>query len=177
MSDWNPSQAFNQVTISPLSLESVGLELARLLAAPVSTTWPSNNQAVFVPFVIYNPFLVLKMATLNGTTANSNIDIGIYDDQKNRLVSMGSTAQAGTSAVQSFDITDTTLEPGVYYMALNFSATTGTIFAWAPAVGLCSAMGVLTQAVGAIALPDPAVFATPASAFVPWFYLTGRTLI
>jgi hypothetical protein len=57
------------------------------------------------------------MLVLNGATASGNMDVGIYDYAGTRLVSSGSTAQSGTSAFQDFDITDTLLGPGIFYLA------------------------------------------------------------
>ncbi len=179
MGDWTQQvQPFNRVVISSLSPESIGAEMAtqNLSTAPIA--WPATDRAFYVPFLVYAPLIAVKMICVNAGTVSGNVDLGIYDDQQDQLVHMGSTAQSGTTAVQSFDITDTTLEPGVYYMAMNMDNTTGTVIAAAPVtVGASSALGVLSQDVGALALPSPAVFATPASAYVPVIAITARTLI
>ncbi len=94
--------------------------------APASVAWPTANQAFFYPFVINEPFLAQQIGHMNGGTANGNMDVGIYDTQGNRLVSIGSTAQSGTSAEQLFNITDTLLDRGLYYLAIAMDGTTGT---------------------------------------------------
>lgn len=178
MGDWSQqNQDFNRITVWTGSPESCGAELATYATTPASAAWPAANTAIFVPFTVYQPLIAVKMFCLNGGTASGNIDIGIYDDQQNRLVSMGSTAQAGTSTIQSFDIADTTLLPGAYYMAMNESGTTGTNISWALSALVGGSMGLLQQAVGAIALPATAAFATLANAYVPNIGFTARTVV
>lgn len=177
MSDWIQSQDFNRVTIGVDSPESLGLDLANAALSPASAAWPAANRCIFVPFVVYTPLIAVKMGIRNGSTASGNFDIGIVDDQQSRLVSAGSTAQAGTTAVQSIDITDTALVPGVYYMALCMDGTTGTTFAWATPLGEARASGVLSQSVGAVAIPNPVAFAAAQDAYIPSMFLTTRTLV
>lgn len=180
MSDFSVlCQPTNHVIISPSSLESVGVELGHFvnITAPSSGTWPVANRAIFIPFCVYTLFNAQKMGVYNGATANANIEPGIYDDQGNKLTAIGSTAQAGTNVIQSFDINpDVMLLPGVYYMALAMSATTGTVFRSTPAAVLCAAMGMLSQST-AFALPSTATFVTPADGFVPQLFVAGRSVI
>lgn len=179
MSDWVQSQDFNRVTIGVDSVpESIGIELGALQSsAPLSAVWPAVDRAIFVPFVVYQPLIVVKLGVRNGAAVSGNVDCGIYDDQQNRLVSIGSTAQAGTSQFQSFDVTDTLLEPGVYYQGLCVDNTTAAFISWAVSQTYARACGVLSQSVGAVTLPNPAVFAAAQDAYVPAMFLTGRTLI
>lgn len=178
MSEWQRYQEYNRVVISPASPESIGAELSALSAA-VSGTWPTANTAIFVPFVVYTPIIAVKMGIANGAAVSGNVDVGIYDDQQNRLVSMGSTAQSGVSAIQSFDITDTTLQPGVYFMAMNMDNTTGTNTRWGTGVaGASGGFGVYNQAVGAVTLPATAAFASPTgNGIIPALFVTTRTVV
>lgn len=171
------SQDYNRVTITTGSPESVGVEMvSTTLTVNTAVAWPSANRAIFVPFLVFNPLVAVKMFIANGSTVSGNVDVGIYDTGGSRLVSSGSTAHAGTSATQVFDITDTTLNPGVYYFAVAMDNTTGTIKALTSAVGICSACGVLSQST-AFALPSPATFAAAADAYIPLVGLTARTVV
>lgn len=179
MGDFAQAQDYNRVTIHTGSPECIGPLMAQQAAqCTTSAAWPSANLAIFVPFLVHTQIIAVKMFTSNGATASGNIDIGIYDSGQNRLVSMGSTAQSGTSAIQTFDIADTLLEPGVYYMALSQSGTTGTFLSSAqiPLPDIRS-FGILSQALGSVTLPDPATVAAIANAYIPLFGLTARSLI
>lgn len=141
----------------------------------VPQTFPAANRAVFTPFIVGQLFRATVIAVDNGGTVNGNCDVGIYDAAGNRRVSKGSTAQTGASGTQSFDITDTDLEPGRYYIALASSSGTATFYGWAPAIGLCSAYGILQMA-SAFALPATATYAACTAAFIPGVRVQGRTL-
>ena len=114
------------------------------------------------------------MLTFNGSTASGNIDVGIYDLGGAKLVSIGSTAQAGTSAYQVFDITDTTLYPGQYYMAVAMDGTTGTLVRWSPGAQECRNLA-MQQMASAFPLPATATFASVASSYIPWVFASRRT--
>lgn len=177
MSEWQRYQEYNRIVIGTSSPESCP-EVAGCPAA-VSAVWPTANTAIFVPFVVHTELIAVKIGVCNGATVSGNVDVGIYDDQQNRLVSVGSTAQSGVSATQSFDITDTTLVPGVYFMALNVDNVTGTVIRWTPGVvGIAGGFGVYNQAVGAVTLPATATFASPTTnSTIPNMFVTARTLI
>lgn len=178
-SNWRRIQDYNRVTIAHDSIpDSIGMELQANAGSSVAAAlWPSANRAIYVPFVVFQPLIAVKMGVRNGNAVSGNVDVGIYDDQQNRLVSMGSTAQAGTAAIQSFDITDTLLQPGVYYMALCVDNTTAQIQGAAISALAAGAAGVLSQSVGAVTLPNPGTFAAAQDAFVPAIFVTTRTLI
>jgi hypothetical protein len=129
-------------------------------------TWPAANRAYYCPVQLEYAVTVFQMSFQVGVQSG-NFDIGIYDFAGNRIVSKGSTAvpAAGLAPV---DITDTTLAPGTYFLALCVDNTTATIQRGA---GLNAetlrTCGVQQQAVGAVTLPNPAVFATPGSSYFP----------
>lgn len=175
MADWAAAQDYNGVTICPTSPEALPELAYHQTGAPASTAWPAANRAIFVPFLVYQPLVVVKMMISNGSTAAGNVDVGVYDDQGNLLVSSGSTAQSGTGALQTFDITDTLLLPGLYYMAQAASTTSHTNVAWAP-LALPGCMGI-AQMASALPLPATATFATATSSYVPGIAVTTRTLI
>lgn len=178
MGDWAQFQPSNRQVVNCMGLESIGAELRALNLSASSAAWPTANLALYVPFTVEAPFTAKLIGIENGGTASGNIDVGIYDDQQNRLVSKGSTAQSGTTTVQSFDITDTLLLPGLYYLGIAFDGTTGTTRSFTgitvPLLGLC---GVLQQA-SAFPLPSPAVFAACATTALPQgLAIFGRTVV
>lgn len=176
MGDWPQSQDFNSIVITPRSLDSIGAEVRLNGITAAAAAWPTSNKAIFVPFVVHQPFTVVK-AFIEIGAASGNIDVGVYDDQKNLLVSDGGHAQAGANAIQTFDLTDTTLQPGVYYMAVAADNTTGTVFRFAFTNNLwAGAAGVLMQT-SAYPLPATANWAAAVDAYVPFLCLTSRTTV
>ncbi len=142
-----------------------------------ASAWTTANTAVFCPFTVPWAFLAKKMG-VQVTTQSGNMDIGIYDEKGTRLVSMGSQA-VGAAGVQTFDITDTWLLPGTYFMAMNVD-TTAAFFQGVPAASVLTGTGrtlfLLQQAVGAVALPNPATYASFVARTVPLMLVTGATL-
>ena len=142
-----------------------------------SATWPANNQAIYIPFELDMPMIVTQMFTVNGATASGNVDVGIYSADGTRLVSKGSTAQSGTNTIQAYDITDTYLDCGAFYMALALSSTVGTLFRLSHgAANDWLIWGGLQQA-SAFALPATATFAVNTTQYLPLFGITGNSVI
>lgn len=167
-------------TITPWSLESLGSGLSiasASLGSLNSTTFPVANTAYFIPFVVSKPITVVKMFLCNGAAVSGNVDLGIYDSAGTKIISIGSTAQSGTSARQEFDITDTQIGPGQFYMALAIDNTTAaTKNGPLSNVILGKAFGIAEQA-SAFPLPATATFATLSSAYLPLMGLTVRTVV
>lgn len=127
----NPGPAVrpNSFSITPYSLEAIGPSLAYhgMISSSASATWPSANYGIFYPFKLQQPATLYQFYVSNGATASGNLDIGLYLDDGSAVVRRGSTAQAGTSAVQLLDVTDTLLSPGVrYWVGLAMDGTLGT---------------------------------------------------
>jgi hypothetical protein len=115
--------------ISPHSEDAYGaIATATAFAGAPASGVLVQNQAYFFPFTLERAAVAVKMCCLIGGTANGNIDVGLYDAEFNYLISSGATAQGSTSTLQEFDITDTTLPPGFYWMAVSLSSATGTVF-------------------------------------------------
>jgi len=151
--------------ICTLSPESLGHGVGNL-GNSSSAAWPAANDALFVPFNLSRPAFVQRMYVANGATASGNIDVGIYTYDGGRIVSIGSTAQAGTSALQFFNITDTLLKPDRYYMAVAKNDTTGTVRRFNTTIIRQQQMGVVKMAT-AFALPAVATFATVTATVIP----------
>ena len=115
--------------ISPYSYESIGQQIFAVSNAGIASATCTANLACYVPFSLVEKRTALKMWVYNGSTASGNIDVGIYRADGTKLVTMGPTAQSGTSDLQVLDITDTDLPPGEQlYMAFAASAGTTTVF-------------------------------------------------
>lgn len=170
---------FNHPMLGSHSLDSVG-GLARFFNQTVqaSVAWPTANLALYVPVPVYRTVTIAKMAVNNGSAVSGNIDVAIYNKSGNRLVSAGSTAQSGTSAIQIFDITDTVLQPGLYYLGVALDNTTGTLSGWSFSGGSLElrAFGIYQQS-SAFALPDPFTGAAMAQTFVPLVSMTPKTTL
>lgn len=134
--------------------------------ASASGTALAANQIYYHPFVVYETAVAVKMSFIVGATSSGNIDVGIYDNQKNRLVSSGTTAMsASTNTLQEVDITDTTLTPGTYFMAITLSSGTGTFFRLAYSDEASQAFfPVLYETPGGFGLPATAAWASSTDA-------------
>jgi hypothetical protein len=143
-----------------------------------SAVWPAANRAIFVSFTVEQPTTVFQIGWHNGTVVSGNLDVGIYDTAGTRLVSKGSTAQAGVTQIQLADITNTLLIPGIYFMAMCVDNVTATVWRYSTgSVAAYIACGVQQQAVGVVTLPDPATFANAATAYIPWMTLSTKATI
>jgi hypothetical protein len=175
MPDFPIIQNVNPLILSPAIPQSVGNALAGIGLATGNQVLAANK-ALYVPVSVQSPITIVKMFVINGTAVSGNIDVGIYDQGGVRLVSIGSTAQSGTSAVQEFDITDTTLNPGLYYLAVALDNGTGAVHSWAPSIPVCRAIGIFEQAT-AFPLPATATFATSTVNKVPFIGATQRSVV
>lgn len=154
------------------ALEALGDSMAAVQGGFVTGAWPTANRAIFVPFEVESPRTATQMVTYNGTTASGNLDAGIYDINGNRLRSTGSTAQAGTAALQVINITDLLLTPGLYFMSLVLDNTTGGFVRNASALLMHMEASGLRHMASAFPLPDPATYAVPNSVYFPAFGVT-----
>lgn len=141
--------------------------------------WPTTNRAFYFPYLLRSSFTVSYAWWLNGSAVSGKVDAGIYDRNGTRLVSVGAaTNQAGTTAIQSVDITDTILTPGVYYLALVMDNTTGRLWrSNTPENKDCRAAGMMMQDT-AFALPATATFtANTAGLYYPMFGFSTRSTV
>lgn len=160
------------ITIHTFSPWSVGSYFPGATLA--SATWPSGSRAFYIPFRLPFPFVITQAFWENGAAVSGNVDIGIYDAAGTRLRSSGSIAQVNVSVIQSVDLTDLTIDGGVFYLALAVDNTTGTMLrsgaANMPATGMASQNA-------AFPLPATATFAAMANAYLPLCGVTGRAVI
>lgn len=180
MGDWpstliNPPNGLVQ-SIRCLAALTFDAALITAMNATTGGTWPAANRALYIPFMVETTVTAYQMA-FQVTVQSGNCDVGIYDQLGNRLVSKGSTAVAA-AGLQVIDITDTELNPGVYYMALNIDNTTAAVQRGTTCTALqLQVCGMQQQAVGAVTLPNPATFANPASAYTPQMVVALKSTI
>lgn len=124
-----------------------------------SFAWPSANLAIYTPVIVRSVVVVKKLWYANNSTATGNYDIGLYDAAGTALLRKGSTAKTTSASTEIvWDCTDTTITPGIYYLALACSNNTDTFFGAIPTAPLLAASGYLTEA-SALPLPATATFA------------------
>lgn len=122
--DW-PLSLLDKPTLHTYSPEAALGEASHLANANLgSGSWPSANQAIYIPILIPLPFVIKQFFVLNGGTVSGNLDLGIYDYGLSKKISTGSTAQSGTSTRQLVNVTDTAFPPGRYYLAIAVDNTT-----------------------------------------------------
>lgn len=165
-------------SIASDSHPSGGHVLAAIEQTPTTSGVVAQNQAWYIPFLIYRPYVARKMWIVNGSgTINGNMDMGIYTSGGTRIVSMGNTAQATVNFVQTLDITDTLLAPGQYYMAFSSSSATATYWRYSVTAPLLTATGIHLQG-SANPLPATASFGTnTTNTVLPTFGVTGNSVI
>lgn len=146
------------------------------LQQQASAVYPAANRIIYIPFGLAMPATIVKLWCYNGVAVSGNLNMGIYDVAGTKIVEIGSTAHASTNVLQVFDITDTRIGPGDFYLAIICDNTTSAFFRIAPAqAGFCQAMGMLQEAGSGAALPATATFASVASTFVPQIGFSTRT--
>lgn len=97
-----------------------------------ATANPTAGRVYLLLFEVLTPCIVDRITISNGGTVAGNVTAGIYgpistEETCNNsavLVQSASTALSGTNAGQDITITDTVLNPGRYYVAVEFSDAT-----------------------------------------------------
>lgn len=142
-----------------------------------TTTWPTANMAIYQPVRVPCPVKVLKLFFACHSTGTGNVDMGVYDEKGNAVISATETTKLASMTEQVFDVTDTTIGPGRYYIALVCSNNTDTFYYTSYAAPISVAHGVLTEA-SAYPLPSTATWATNQTlAMVPAVGMTVEATI
>ena len=89
-----------------------------------SAIWPTTNRAIFAPFTVLTSVTVTGVR-INVAVQSGNLDVGIYNESRSRLVSSGSVA-VGATGGQLIDIADTALAAGRYYFAMAVNNVTAS---------------------------------------------------
>lgn len=141
-----------------------------------ATGWAAGNQVLYIPFWVEQPgFTAKQMIVNNAGTVSGNVDVGIYDWAGNRLVSNGTTAMSGASVCQVFNITDTDLPPGYYFMAMQASTTAATFRTTGPNAQISRITGCRQDTTSAAGLPATATFTAYTAGLIPCFSVLGFT--
>lgn len=189
MADWPISGDPNRVIIGPDSPQALGTEYgANAVATPASVAWGTINLIRLYPFVLLEPVLVRKLWIYKGATVTGSVDCGIYAEDGPstccKIIAASSAGgvaiavSAGANALQEFDIADTQLGRGRYYMAAAMSLTTTTMFANAVAAALAATWGWADGGTAtSTVLPTSITPVLASSAVQPRFGLANRTLV
>ena len=144
------------------------------LALPIVGATFTANRAIAVPIEVPVTVTLAQLFTVNGGVAAGNTDIAIYDSAFVRKISATPTAMSGTATLQFFNVADTVIVAGLYYLAFVTSDATAQVWSFNLAdVGLGKAMGCYVQA-SAGTLPDPFVPSTFLGLYVPLIGFTTR---
>ena len=143
-----------------------------------SIVWPAANRAFYAPIVVERETVITQLWCLNGSIVAGNIDVGLYASDGTRLTSAGSTAQAGTTVIQKFNITDLFIGPGLYYLALALSdGATATVGSMTTSLTQINRVCGCAEQASAFALPATATFATMAQVYLPVFGFSTRAVL
>jgi hypothetical protein len=162
--------------VSPLTLGwgPAGFEIVAA-SAPSSTTFEAAAAAAYFPILVQTTCMVRRLWWANGATVDAgyNIDVGIYADSAAQpgvlLLGTGNTAQGTALQVQFAEVTDTTLTPGRYWLAIACSSASATFMVSTLPVGATNAVTRFEQS---SASPLPAS-ATPVETAQLKVYLFG----
>lgn len=81
-----------------------------------NAVWNIANRGIFLPFTVPTSVTVTTIR-ISVVTQSGNLDVGIYDESRTKIVSLGSTA-VGAVGSQVCNIADTVLAAGRYYFAM-----------------------------------------------------------
>lgn len=130
--------------VHPGSHNCLGREAANLFSSFASAVWVTTNLAIYVPFVMYRSGIVYQVGWMNGgTTVSGTREVGVYNSAGSKMIS-GAATGSGTNVMQRVNVTDTTLNPGQYWLAITCT-TASDWFAYTAPVPIFTALGCLTQ--------------------------------
>ena len=182
MADWpfGPVLPDGNGTISPFGTESLGS--VGSVGAGASATWLNANLAIFIPFRISRTIIPTYGFVLNGSAVAGNWQVGVYDTNGMLICATVSSAQTTVSSISSAvlftaTVSSPSIGPGVFYMAISLTNSTGTIYkAATPGATMMRIMGCAHMQTAA-PLPATATFATISSGFFPYFGITVRSFV
>lgn len=124
------------------------------------TAWPSANLAIYVPLRVPKAILVRKLWFASGSTGTGNVDMALYDAAGVAVVTATNAAKVASATEQVFDVTDTPIGPGLYYIGLASDSGTDTFACLAVGAPVYAAMGLRSEA-SAYPLPSTATWSVP----------------
>lgn len=167
------------VTVNVVSPECLGGDIEAIDNGFASSVW-SANLLIFIPLITAEALLVSQFFWRNGTVAAGNTDVGVYNlDGTVKLGSSGSTANAGTSAIQLANVADFYLPANrQMWLALGCDDGTHTYLNATLIVSGFDLIGVKQQAAGwSSGLPSTIAPVAPTVAKMPLFGFTGKSVL
>lgn len=166
-------------SISPFCVDALFMNF-RSAATNIGAGVLANTIVYLYPFRVSIPYPITYFWWVNGATVNGNVDMGVYsEDGQTLLVSAGSTAQSGASAVQTKAVSFT-LSPGRYYLGFATSSATATFHRQNNSVASTRAAGFrqhTTSAGANVPLPTTLIFAAHNTTANPFVGMTRLALI
>ena len=153
-------------TIFPLGTNALGPILQFTATTPGAAAWPSDVRAIFYPFYT-SAALNTGNAFYLGGTPGGNVQVGIYDADRQLLTSSGFIAQA--AGENDITLPTVTLAPGQYWVAVHAGTGTGEYWSSGFATALYGRAFNLryqTLATNATLLPSSAEF-TGYTTYIP----------
>lgn len=181
MADWpSPRQVYHSAEVhSSLGMtSSVGWIVNCGGYTAASAVYNSASRVFHIPFMIDVRTTINGAWLYNGTVVSGNVNIGLYDfATRTLLASTGSTAQAGTSAIQRIAMSAAySAMPGAYIMSLVIDNVTATVFRITPSNASLRASGVAIETVSGVTLPTTAGTTGTSQAYVPVFGVSRPTM-
>lgn len=166
------SQVDPAASLSTLHQASVNGGVSWTVAGPSTAAWVTVNRAIYVPVRLATPFRFTQFFWMNGTVVGApDVDAGIYHANGSRIISTGLTTHVTSNVIQLVNVTDTTLLPGLYYLAIVLNGSSG-LFRQSLGGARARILGVVEEG---SASPLPAVMTPTASTqqYMPLFGVTA----
>lgn len=155
MGDWGPTRV-TPTHMGSWSRYSPGIFIPGSGLTALQTN-PTANQAWYIPIEIPFPYLVRRVFWFNSNPVGGNVDIGLYTRGGSKVFTAGATAMASITTMQFVSVGPFAISPGSYYLAFLNTTTTAAFTAFntttAATISRARLQGILTEAVGAGALP------------------------
>lgn len=113
-----------------------------------SGAYPTANLAIYIPLRVVRRVTGVKLWVQSGTTGTGYFDLAVYSSGGTRLAATGSQTKGAAGTEQVVDVTDFTLGPGLYYMAIAASNNTDTYIVDTDAAPMCASQGILAEDLG-----------------------------
>jgi hypothetical protein len=143
------------VTISPWSL---GAAVCCYVSACADYANPTANRITYYPFRLTVPFPIRSLYMVNGSAVSGHFDVGVFTLAGAKVISTGSTVQAGINQIQAVATAETWIGPGIFYVGWVMDNAIGHILG-SPFGGERAFMGFARQD-ATFPLPATATFAS-----------------
>jgi hypothetical protein len=120
--------------VASIGPQSTATQFARSIGvsqinASASYSNPTADTVLYFPIFLPWAYPVKRLFWVNGSTASSNVEVGVYSRGFTKIYSSGSVAQSGASVPQYHTPASSFwLAPGGYLLALTCSGTTNRLW-------------------------------------------------